>query len=157
MGAVSTCPAFLDALRAALVLRAGLSGVNIFTAGVDQQSAGTEHILLGLEAIETDGEYETMPMAEVSEEYDVDGFSWVQKPGAGETVIKAARDRAFALLEEVSDYLTSVNTSTAATVAALGVDDARLTGWKLEQFPMDGTRDARLTFTIHVQARFLPA
>ena len=157
MGAVSTLPAFCDAIVAALKLRAGLAGVNVYSGPVDDLSAGQEAIVLGVEMISAENEYPQMPMLEAWEQFDVTGWTWVSKPGAGETVIKTARDRAFAILEELVDYLASVNTSTAATVAALGVDDARVMSWRLTQFIGDGSRDAKLEYTVHVKAHYTPA
>ena len=157
MGAVATLPAFLDAMVAALKLRAGLSGVNVYSGPVDDLSAGQEAIVFGVEMVSAENEYPQMPMLEAWEQFDVTGWTWVSKPGAGEAAIKTARDRAFAILEELVDYLATVNTTTAATVSALGVDDARVTGWKLTQFFGDGTRDAKVEYTVHVKAHYTPA
>lgn len=157
MGAVATLPAFCDAIVAALKLRAGLSGVAVYSGPVDDLSAGKEAIVFGVEMISAENEFPTMPQVECWEEFDVTGWTWVSKPGAGETVIKAARDRAFAILEELVDYLASVNTTTAATQSAIGVDDARVTAWRLTQFFGDGTRDCKLEYTVHAKARYTPA
>lgn len=156
MGAISTLPDFLDALRTALAARAGLSGVNLFTAPVDEKSLGKECIVFCTEAQSGDITQPLMGGLEHFEEYDVQGFIWVTKPGAGETVIGTTRDRAFALLEEVHDYLASL-TSTAATQAAITVDRADLSGWTLEQFAEPGERHATLKFTISARGRFSPA
>jgi len=157
VGAIATLPEFLDNIVAALKLRAGLDGVNIFSGPVDDLTAGKEAIVFGVEMISAENEYMTMPQVECWERYTVTGWTWVQKPGRDETVIKAARDRAFALLEELVDYLASVNTTTAATVAALGVDDARVESWRLTQFFGDGTRDCKLEYSVAVKANYTPA
>ena len=156
MGAVSTLPGFLDALRTKLIALDGLSGVNVFTGPVDDLSAGEEAIVFAVDAPEADYDLPTMTQVETLEEYEVEGRTWVVKPGAGETVIKAARDRCFALLEQVHDYIASL-TSTAAFVSALTVDKVAVTGWRMEQYPGDGYRDCRLSFTLHVKAHFTPA
>lgn len=156
MGAVSTCPAFLDALCDALVAREGLVGVNVYTAPVDHLALGQECIVFAVEAQTADYEFPTVPMRETFEEYQIEGRTWVLKHGAGEDAIRAARDRAFEILEQVHDYLDSL-TSTPATQTALGVDDARIVGWNMEQFPGDGYRDCRLAFNIRVRARFTPS
>jgi hypothetical protein len=156
VGTVATLPDFLDKLRAALILRSGLAGVNIFTAGIDDESAGAEAIVFAAEEVAAAGNYHTLPKAECFEEYPVEGWTWVQKPGAGEDAIKAARDRAFALLADVHSYLKSLG-GTASTQSAVGVDEAQLVGWKLEQFITPNTRDAKLTFTIAVRAHFTPS
>ena len=157
MGTVATLPTFCDSIVAALKLRAGLAGVNVYSGPVDDLSAGKEAIVFGVEMISAENTFETMPQVECWEAFDVTGWTWVSKPGAGETAIKTARDRAFAILEELVDYLASVNTSTAATQAALGVDDARVTAWRLTQFFGDGTRDCKLEYTVTVLGHFLPA
>ena len=156
MATASTVGTFLDALRTVLVARDGLSGVNVFTGSVDHLSVGEEAIVFAVEAQEADYDLPTMTQVETFEEYTVEGRTWVVKPGAGETVIKAARDRAFALLEEVHDYVASLN-STAAFVAALTVDKVAVTGWRMEQLPGDGYRDCRLYFNLYVRAHFTPA
>ena len=156
MASVSTCGDFLDALRAALVARAGLSGVAVYTGPVSAEALGAECIVLATEAESGDVEQPLMGGLEHFEEYSVGGFIWVNKPGAGETVIASARDRAFDILEEVHDYLASL-TSTAATVSALGVDRADLRGWTLEQFAEPGERHCMLKFSIDVRGRFTPA
>jgi hypothetical protein len=157
MGAVTTLPAFLDNLRTHLTALAGMSGVEVFSGPVDYLSVGTEAVVFCVERTEATFSHKTIPHLEVFETYDVEGRIWIVKPGAGETVIKEARDRAAAILELVVDELTAHMTPTTATQAAFGVDDARVTAWALEQYPVDGGRDCRLTFTISVQARFTPS
>jgi hypothetical protein len=148
---------FLDNLITVLdAITPGLDGVALYSAAVDDLSAGTEAIVFAVEAQSTEYEYPTIPAVQAWETYNVEGRIWIVKPGAGETVIKAARDRALALLEQVHDKLASYAT-TAACLAALGVDDARITSWALEQYSGDGYRDCRIAFTIAVRARFTPA
>ena len=151
MATVSSIPTFLDALKAALVIRAGLTGVNIFTGPVDPESEGPEAIVFGAEAIETTTEFPTVPRLECWETYILTGRIWVAKPGAGETVIKAARDRAFALLEQVHDELATNDEMTAT------VTDVRPVGWRLEQGIVENERQCRITFSLRVEARFTPA
>lgn len=156
MATVSTIGTFLDSLVSVLSARAGLSGVNVFSGGVDDVSAGREAIVFAVTKVDCEYQNPLMSATETFEEYDVTGRVWVTAPGSGETVIKTARDRALELLEQVHDAL-SAYTDTAAYVAALGVDKARISGWSLEQFIGDGYRDCRLEFTVHVKAHFLPA
>ena len=157
MGAVTTLPVFLDNLRTSLTALAGMAGVQVFTGPVDHLSIGAEAVVFCVDRTEASFSYRTLPHVEVFEEYAVEGRIWVVKPGGGEDVIKEARDRAAALLELVVDELGAHNSPTSATQAAFGVDDARLTGWSMEQFAIDGGRDCRLTFTVAVTARFTPA
>lgn len=156
MGAIPTLPDFLDGLRTALVARAGLAGVNVFTAPVDEVSMGKECIILAYEAESVEVEQPIMGRHENFEGMDVGGFIWVNKPGAGETVIAAARDRAFAILEQVIDLLDSY-TTTAATQTAIIVDQADVTGYTLEQVAQDSERHCFLRFQIRARARFTPA
>jgi hypothetical protein len=156
MGAVSTVGTLLDTFRTKLVARTGLAGVAVHTGAVDEISIGTEAIVFAVEDTKVDYRYRTLPHLEVFEEYVIEGRIWIVKAGGGETVIKSARDRALAILEEVADELATDNTSTATTVSALGVNDARLTGWTLSQYPIDGGRDCRIAFNVDVSATFTP-
>lgn len=156
MASVTSVGTFLDKFRDALASRAGLSGVNIYTAPVDYVSLGPESILFAFEAASSDYEY-YFPPRQVDETYQVKGGIWIVKTGAGESVIKEARDRALALLEEVQDQLAVSSATTALSLAALGVDDARITSWTIEQYAIDGGRDCRVSFTVECRAKFTPA
>lgn len=161
MGSVSTVAAFLDALRAALIVRAGLAGVNVYSGPVSLEDMGEESIILGAPgAIE--GEYKYIvgtPQDRVDESYTIPGGIWIVKTGGGETRIKAARDRALALLEEIHDQLAGY-TSRVDRAAALGADRAFITGWEMEQFigpEGEKARDCRIKFTITCNGSFTPA
>ena len=156
MASVSTCGDFLDALRAALVARAGLSGVAVYTGPVSAEALGAECIVLATEAESGDVGQPLMGGLEHFENYPVDGEIWVTYPGAGETSIAGARDLAFDILEEVYDYMAGL-TSTAATIAAVTVDKVDLSGWTLAQWPEQGERHCRLKFSIEARGRFTPA
>lgn len=157
MGSVTTVGTFLDNLRTNLTALGGMSGVAVYTGAVDHLSIGEEAIVFAVTTTEASFAYRTLPHAEVFETYPVEGRIWIVKAGSGETVIKAARDRALALLELVADELAAHNTPTTATQAAFGVDDARIRSWTLEQLVIDGGRDCRVGFTIDVTATFTPA
>ena len=156
MGAVTTVPAFLSALRTKLAALGGLSGVAIFTGPVDEVSMGKKSIILAYEPVEATYEYQTMGRVEAYEEYTVPGFVWVSVPGAGETQIAAARTSAYAILEAVHDYVATL-TDKATTQAAVGVDHVLVTGHSIEQFAADGERHLFLKFTVAVDAYFTPA
>jgi hypothetical protein len=153
MGAVSTVPAFLTALRTAL---GTATGVAVYSAPVDAALMGEASVILATENVVAEYEYETMPRTQVHEAYAVDGFIWISKPGAGETAIAAARDRAYAILEAVHDYVAGLVGKTE-TQAALGVDHVKVTGHSLEQFASDAERHVFLRFTIEADAYFDPA
>lgn len=156
MGAVTTVPAFLTLLQSKLAAATGLTSTNIFTAPVDAESMGKSSIVLCTEPVRAAYEYQTMPRKQVYEEYEIDGFIWVNVPGAGETQIAAARTAAYALLKAVHDYVSGL-VGKAATQAALGVDHVKVTGHELEQVPGDGERHVFLKFTIAADAYFDPA
>ena len=62
---------------------------------------GAASVVLCPETVTAEYDYQTMPRTQVYEVYTVQGFVWISKPGAGETVIKAARDAAYDILEDV--------------------------------------------------------
>jgi hypothetical protein len=163
VGSITTVGSFLTNLRTRLIARTNLAAVPVYTATVDHLSVGQEAIVFGVENIVAAFGYRTLPQIEVSEEYPVEGRIWVVKAGAGETTIASARDRTIAIFGEVVDELKTCNTAsatldaTANTLATLGVDDARISSWRLEQYAADGGRDARIMFNVNVKARFTPA
>ena len=152
MVTISTCPAFLTALRDALSERAGLRDVAVFTAGLRDENMPPEAIVFAVDAFSSTYEYPVgTPMTECYEEYLVEGRLQVLRPGSGEDVIAAARERAFAILNEVAQELRANDTLDDV------VDDVRLIGWKLLQEAADVGRYASLSFNLRVQAHFTPA
>lgn len=108
----------LDNFAAALALRSGLSGVQIATGPLGGESAresiqfftgrdNQDHVTTGRRREST---------------FSLDGAVWVLKPGKNETVIKAARDRAQALLAEIEDELRT-DPSIGGTVRESGITD----------------------------------
>lgn len=156
MGTTTTVPEFLEALSGRLSALPALSGVNVFTAPVDEVSMGRESIVFGYEAIEAQYDYQTMPRVQAHEVYSVRGFIWIVGPGAGEPAIAAARTRAYDILEAVHDYVAGL-VGKSETQAALGVDHVKVTGHTLEQSIGDGQRHVFLRFTIEADAYFDPA
>ncbi len=108
MASTTTLPAFLEAFRDALEAQPSLSGVNVFTAAVDEVSMGERSIVLAAESVQASYEYQTMPRTEVYESYEVSGIIWAAEAGGGEEAIEAARDKAFAILEGVHDQTDTV-------------------------------------------------
>jgi hypothetical protein len=156
MATATTLPAFLDAFRDSLATRAGLYGVTIVTASTDVQTLGKEYIALSVPPTDVPFAYRTLPRGEISERYAIEGAVLITKPGAGEAVISAARIRAAAIFGEVLAELREKSPNRVAAQAAYGVDDVECSGWKLEQYAIDGGREARLIFTLVVQAKFTP-
>lgn len=159
MGEVTTLGGFLDGLVLALSARAGLDGVNVYSARVSPEDEGEEAVIIGDEAIELTFDRLTAPKHQVFESYEVPCRVLIQKSGGGETTIKAARDRALAILEEVVDELDSSATDSITAYAALGVRKARVTGGRLRQGvePASGERVCAVEFSVEVAAEFLPA
>lgn len=134
----------LDALRAALILRANLTGVQVYSAAVSLEEAGLESIEFGdAELVE-----EELAMGGSKlETWDVEcALVGQAKPWQGDTeaTIKAARDRALALFAEVETHVNDTYTGTYPhVVVAAG---------KLESGYGPETRACRLTFTLRVMA-----
>lgn len=161
MGSVTTAAAFLDGLRAALIVRVGLAGVNVYTGPVSLEDMGEESIILGAPGM-ISNEYTYgvgTPQDRVDEAYRIPGGIWVVRAGGGETRIKAVRDRALALLEQVHDQLASY-TSRVDRAAALGADRAFIDSWEMGQFigpEGERSRDCRIKFTIACSGSFTPS
>jgi hypothetical protein len=157
MASVTSIDDFLTKLRTALMARQSLAGVAIYSASVEPESLGTKSILLAAEKVEADYRYRTLPRKECWEDYTVRATIEAVVPGAGETQIAAARSAVLGLLEELHDYLSSLN-GTAACVSALGVDDASITAWSLDQgVTASRERICRLEVRIAVSAHFTPS
>jgi len=98
----ATAPLFVDALCTALRLRAGLSGVTIFSAppGADV----TPEAIVFVDCIDNI-EWGAIGKTRQNTEYVWSAVIRVSKPGAGETIAKTARDRVYAILNELKDEL----------------------------------------------------
>ena len=153
-GTVTTLPAFLDAFSTMLRDRSGLDGVNVFTGPVaDPAELGLEYILLAPTEVDVTYLYDVgTPMQSVEESYTVPGQLLGVVAGTGEGSIAAARDRGFALLDEVHRALRTSDT------ADKSVWDCRLASYKAAQYIFDNARRCcSIDFSIHVQALFTPA
>jgi hypothetical protein len=110
--ATSAVPAFLTALRSALIARPGLTGVGVFTA-----PPGDE---LPPEALVVDRVVSTQAWAALGRQKREEGFTvflvaHAAKPGTGEAIFAELRDRCFALAAEVENALRD-DVSVAGTV-----------------------------------------
>jgi hypothetical protein len=148
MADASSLGAFLDAIRNALLDRPGLADVNIYTGPVGPTEVGEENIVFAVDPTSVNQDYPTIPQREAFESYDVEGRIWTVKPGSGEPVIKEARDRALAILNQVQSEVIGNKTMNGSA------RDLLLTGYELEQFVLDGARDCRISFTLNVQAEY---
>jgi len=148
MSTSSSLGSFLTALRDALGNRLGLTGVRIFTGPVGEQDIGQENIVFAVEETSVDQDFPTAGQREAFESYEVEGRIWIVKPGGGESVIAAARERALELLAEVQSECTG-NMTMGGSVRSL-----LLTSFRLTQLPLDGARDCRVSFTVEVKSNF---
>jgi hypothetical protein len=131
----------LDAIRAGLVIVSGLAGVNIFSGDASMEEAGQECVVFGNgtlveEAFAMGGDRQ--------EVWTVGGQIRVVKPWAGSTelTIKAARDRALAILALVETYLNDTYPG--------ALPDDQLVGATLENSIAPGERVCSLTFDFTV-------
>ncbi len=105
----------LDSIRAALVLRSNLAGVNVFSGSVPAEIAGVECIAFGNGLLDE----EAMAMGgNRLEVWRIGGEIRIVKPWAGsvEETIKAARDRAVAIKAELETHLNDTYTGTLPDV-----------------------------------------
>ena len=152
MATASSLGVFLDSLRAQLLVRGGLAGVRIFTGPVGDHEIGAENIVFAVDPVDVAQAYPTVPQREAFESYSVEGRIWIVKSGGGETAIKAARDRALAILGEVQSECIGNDTMTTGGTAS--VRDVLLTSYKLEQAALDAARDCRIAFTLEVKGEY---
>lgn len=158
--AATALPGFLDALVALLAARGGLAGVRIFSCPVDVSDLGEEAIELARET-SVDQELAAMASRDIEESFDVTGsivcyHAMPSGAGAVATINAAAkvvRDRACAILEEVTDALAADDTVSGS------VRDAQISGITMRQGPGPETQLGRLCqieFTVSAQAHTTP-
>jgi len=153
----TTLPTFLDALRAALAIRAGLAQVNVFTCPVSPDALGEQAIEF---ANGVDIEQRRLAMSETTldEEYAVPGSiiafrTAKQGTQATNSAAKLARDRVDAILEEVVDEITTNDTMSGT------VRDVTISGqhWTQGMAPEGRLgRYCRVEFTLTVTASVTP-
>lgn len=132
----------IDAIRAGLASRSGLSEVNVFSGTVPVEEAGRECIALGYATLSE----EAAAMGGTREEtWTVTGSEirvvtpWQRYT---EATIKAARDRALEILAEVEGYLNDTYVGT--------LPDAQLTAAELSQNFVAEGRECRVTFEMTI-------
>ena len=151
---MSTCtlPAFLDATYTALHNRAGLASVNVFTCPVDPAQLGKEAIELA-DSVEVTQARASLGSDDLEESYDVKGSVLVFAQGTSNAAAKVARDRALAILEEVTDEIAGNETMTST------VRDVTITGQTWTQgYAPEGQlgRFCRVEFTLACEAHVTP-
>ncbi|HVB38576.1 MAG TPA: hypothetical protein VND92_08555 [Vicinamibacterales bacterium] len=136
----------LDELRVQLIARPGLSGVGVFTGWVGEDG-GDESIQF--QTVHVTATWAGMGRRSITEDYDLEGFVWVvRKPGAGETVIKAARDRAEAIWNELLEQIQTDPHIGGLLLMPKSID-------RDEDYGIDGNgnRVARVSFKLAFEAR----
>jgi hypothetical protein len=153
MAATSSIPAFFDALKALLDARPGIIGPPAVTVATGDLAADTPKeaiVLAGTTAADREAVGLRGPQG-ISHDHNVTvaGAIWIVKPGQGETVIKQARDRAYALLAELENQLKATPTvSDTCKFAAVTADP-------LEQGTNDEGRWCQVSFQITYRARLV--
>lgn len=137
-----TAPAVLDQLKSSLTLRAGLAGVQIATAAMGDEKMPEAIIFFGADGTQEWALLENnYPKQDI---YTIEGATWINKAGAGETIAKAARDRAATLLSELEAQLRADQ-----TVNGL-VEMCELQAVRLEQGVNSNGRWCQITFGLLV-------
>jgi hypothetical protein len=137
----------LDAIRAALVLRVGLLDVNVFSGPVPLETAGLECIAFGDGKLK---EAEDTMGGNREETWEVEGETCANKSWEGtvEATIKAARDRAVALLAELESHLNDTYDGDYPNVDLTA-------GEMVQEFTAEGRR-CSIYFTLTVTAHKNP-
>lgn len=102
----SSIPDAMDAFVSGMLLRANIASAKVqVTSGyMGEDSERKESIQLTDVSSATQA-WGMLGNRRRDEEYTINGLVWAMVAGKNETVIKAARDRAFELLAEIEDFL----------------------------------------------------
>lgn len=129
--------AFVDGLAS----RAGLFGVQVSSGYLGADSDAYESIQL-VDVSPANQQWSMIGNKRRDEEYTLQGIIWVVQAGKGETVIRAARDRVFALLAEIEDFLR-VDPTIGSTTRV-----SELSAYPLEQGANDRGRWCQISFEV---------
>lgn len=144
----TTVSPFLSGLCDALKLRSGLAGVAIFSGPVSDETGGNEAIEFS--EVQNQIDWYALGRKARKETYTVTGWTLVVKYGKDEEqTIRDARDRAFALLDEVNTCLVD-DPTVGGIVTTCGI-----TAFDLGQVitgKNTNARGAAIAFTITVEA-----
>jgi hypothetical protein len=139
-------PQFLDAIKVQLDAVAALDDVTVFTAEPGNELTAESivfHTVRGTADPGAMGPSNT-------EDYACEGYIHIEKPGGGESVWKAARDRADAILTEIDTQLTTdPRVSNTVGYARLGRFDFMQAYGEVDGVP---TRWAQIQFQIDIKA-----
>jgi hypothetical protein len=153
MAVASSIPAFLDALKALLDARPGIIGPPLVTVATGWLYDDTPPEAIILYGTVSAAREEVGMRGPQGFSYDhnvvVAGTIWILKSGQGETVIKAARDRAYGLLNEV-DATLAANPTVSGTVKY-----AAVTADPCLQGASDEGRWCEISFQVTYRARIV--
>lgn len=146
MVVTSSVPAFLDNLQTQLLARPGLTGVDIYT-GLVGDNLGKDSIQLLTIPTHT-ANWGLIGQRRIEEDYSIDGIITGHSRLKGEDGIKAARDRAYAIFDELLEQLRSDPTANGAvrlsSVSGAPLDQGYTTEWRVARIDVQITVSAWL-------------
>lgn len=155
MSAAWTFDAFVDGVATAVAARPGITAmtprVHVLTYWPTADAPISDALVLGY-AGSDDNEPASLGNGGFKEFVTVECLIRINRPGAGDTPANQARERAMAILDEVSGLLRSTS------VPQVGVQTvtARISDRRIDQFPTIGGTPARICevqFNIRYEAR----
>src|SRR5690348_3817078 len=142
-----TASTYLSTLCDKLTARPGLAGVNVSSGPLTNETGGSEAIEFG-EVLNTIDWYALGRKAR-KETYTVSGWIFKVEYGGSEAVIRATRDRAFAILDEVNDCLVT-DPTVNGVVTTCGITNVTLS--QVITGKNTNARGAAINFTVTVEA-----
>ncbi len=157
----SALPIFLDNLKANLDTRLAALAVSVPDSTLADVVVSTGPLRfdeafesIEFDSAELDSDWAAIGNKPREETGTVSGLVWIVKPGAGELVIKEARDRAFYLLDviaielraNIGQWRTSQQADSAVRKVALGT-------LSVSQGALDKGRVCRVLFTLNYDVR----
>ena len=133
----------LDDIRAALILRGALTGVNVFSGPVSEEEGGQEFVWFGnATLVETPASMG----GNLFDTWEISGEVWAAMKswqGDTETTIKAARDRALAVFAQIEAHINDTYVGS--------YPDVTITAGELRQGVIPDGRRAAVNFTLTLQ------
>lgn len=141
---------YLDALVANLSARVGLTGVGVFSGWV-----GDDGGLKSIQLVSATTAYDWSSIGRGRHQEDtlVTGFIWIKTQGAGEPAIKASRDLAFSIWDELVSELRDNPSQGISEVESKVLPSSRDDDWAVTA---DGMRATRISFTLGVTFQITP-
>lgn len=150
MATTTLLDAYLDALVANLSARIGLDGVTV-TSGWVGDDGGLKSIQF--QNASTLYDWSSIGRGRHKEETTITGFIFVTASGAGESAIKASRDLAFSIYDELIDELRTNPSQGIAQVQSNTLPSSREDEWAVNA---TGERATRITFDLGVTFQIIP-